>query len=329
MNTAFLGLDVGNSRLSAAIIARDGRPLALSRSDTPPRAEAAVEALLALAERVIGQRGASPEAVGIGFGGPVDLSSGRVRESFLRSGWEGLALGQMVADRLRLPAFLANDADAGGLAEARFGAGRGAASVLYVNVGTGIGGAVILGGRLHTGATGSAGEIGHFVVVPGGRRCECGKRGCAQALSSGTAIARLARAALTEGGEWSELREVETELTGRAVGEAAQRGDALATRVVGAAARWLGIAVANAVHLIDPERVIIGGGVAELGDVFLAPLRASYRAHMFGPAVDTPIVAAELGYNAGVIGAAAVAMTQQGARAEPTRAAREAGGLER
>ncbi len=267
-----------------------------------------------------------PAAAGVGFGGPVDLGGGRVRASFLSSGWSGLPLAQVVADRLALTAFLANDADAGGLAEAIFGAGRGAASLLYVNVGTGIGGAVIFAGRVHTGATSSAGEIGHFVVLPDGPRCECGKHGCAQALSSGTAIARRAREVLAESDAPSELRGVE--ITGRAVGEAARRGDAPARRVVDEAARRLGIAVANAVHLIDPERVVIGGGVAELGEVFLAPLRESYRAHIFGPAVATPVVPAELGYDAGVIGAAAVAMTEQGARAEPGGAAHETGGRE-
>lgn len=313
----YLGLDVGNTRLSAGLIARDGRVLALVRANTPGQAHTAIEQLIASAREALGRTDATPRAVGIGFGGPVDLAHGRVRRSFLSSGWDDLPLAQIVADRLSLPAWLTNDADAGGLAEAVFGAGRGAESMLYVNVGTGIGGAVLIGERLHTGATSSAGEIGHFVVLPGGPECECGKRGCVQALASGTAIARRARE-LVAAGERTSLRA--PAVTGRAVGEAAAAGDTLARRVIEEAAGWLGLAIANAAHLLDPERIVVGGGVTELGETFLGPLRAAYRGNIFGPACDTPIVAAELGYDAGVIGAAAAAMTEQGARALPGRA---------
>lgn len=314
---SYLGLDVGNSRLSAGLVARDGRLLALSRAETPPRAEDTVGCLSALARPMLGRATEPPRAVGVGFGGPVDLARGRVRGSFLSSGWEGLPLAHMLAEELGLPVWLANDADAAGLAEAIFGAGRGATSMLYVNVGTGIGGAVVLGGRLHTGATGSAGEIGHFVVLPGGPECECGKRGCAQALASGTALARRARELLSASDEATILRELPVAPSGRDVGAAARRGDALARRVIDEAAGRLGIAIANAAHLLDPARIVMGGGVAEMGELFLAPLRESYRAHIFGPPRETPIVPAALGYDAGVIGAAVVAMTGQGARAEP------------
>ena len=257
-------------------------------------------------------------AAGIGFGGPVDTRTGRVRVSFLRSGWEGRPLGRLMAERLGVTTWLANDADAGGLGEARFGAGREATSLLYVNVGTGVGGAVILDGRLHVGATSSAGEIGHMVVMPGGPRCECGKRGCVQALSSGTAIARHAREMLAGGEVESALSaRAPEEITGTQVGEAAVAGDETALAAVGTAAEWLGLALANAAQLFDPERIVVGGGVADLGETFLEPVRASCRAQMFGPARETKIVRAQLGYDAGVIGAAAVAMVGAGARSEP------------
>jgi len=303
--TAFLGLDVGNTRLSAALVSRDGRVLALRRGEAPPTADEAVEALVRLTQELMGQADTALEAAGIGFGGPVDTRSGEVRGSFLSSGWEGLPLGRLMAERLGMATWLANDADAGGLGEARFGAGRGASSLLYVNVGTGIGGAVLLDGRLHVGATSSAGEIGHMVLSPDGPVCECGKRGCLQVLASGTAIARRARERLHR------------EMTGREVGEAALAGDPQALEVIDEAAWWLGLALANAAQLLDPERIVIGGGVAELGEVFLAPVRASHCTHTLGPAAQTPIVPAELGYDAGVIGAAAVAMEGAGARSDP------------
>ena len=271
-----------------------------------------------LAGETAAEAGETPEAVGIGFGGPVDTRNGRVRVSFLSSGWEGLALGQLMAERLGLTAWLANDADAGGLGEAVFGAGRGAGSMLYVNVGTGIGGAVMIDGSLHVGATSSAGEIGHMIVKPGGPRCECGKCGCLQAMSSGTAIARKAGELLADADAASTLAKLAPEeITGAGVGEAAMAGDRLAVAAVGEAAAWLGLALANAGHLIDPERIVVGGGVTDLGEVFLGPTREAYRANLFGPATETRIVRAELGYDAGVIGAAAVAMAGAGARSEP------------
>ncbi len=316
--TAFLGLDVGNTRLSAALVAPEGDIVSLRRCDAPPSADATIDVLVALAGEMQADAEGTPRAVGIGFGGPVDTRTGEVRASFLSSGWEGLPLGRLMAERLGIVTWLANDADAAGLGEATFGAGRGASSLLYVNVGTGVGGAVILDGRLHLGANSSAGEIGHMVVCPDGPLCECGRRGCVQALSSGTAVARHARALLAVEGAMSALAELpREEITGAHVGEAAREGDALAEDAVGEAARWLGLALANAADLLDPERIVIGGGVVDRGEVFLAQTRASFRSHAFGPAAATEIVQAELGYDAGVIGAATVAMKGVGARCEP------------
>ena len=157
-----------------------------------------------------------------------------------------------------------------------------------------------------------------MVVSPDGPPCQCGKRGCLQALSSGTALTRRARQRVRGGNAESVLSKVPTDaLTGRMVGEAALAGDPVAGELVEEAAWWIGLALANAGHLIDPERIIIGGGVADLGELLLEPIRASWREHIFGPATGTPIVRAELGYDAGVIGAAAVVMDGAGARAEP------------
>lgn len=266
-----------------------------------------------MAEELIRAAGEKPTVAGIGFGGPVDLAQGRIRTSYLSAGWSGMALGDLIAEELGIATWLANDADAGGLGEALFGAGAGAASVLYVNVGTGIGGAVILGGRIHAGATSSAGEIGHVLVAPDGPECACGHRGCLQAMSAGPALAREARARLA-----SEQVSVLAgdELTGRRVGEAAVAGDELAVAVVEEAARYLGTAIANAVNLIDPAVVVVGGGVAELGEVLMSPLREQYRAHALAPERQAKIAPAALGYDAGVIGAVAVAFTEQGARSE-------------
>ncbi len=321
MHTPFLGLDVGNTRLTAAVVSRDGGIVAQESVPAPGNACEAIEALVVMARDLISAHEVA--GVGIGFGGPVDVQHGRIRTSFLSGGWDDVALGEHLARRLGRPAFLLNDADAGGLAEALFGAGAGLESVLYVNVGTGIGGAVVLDGRVRTGATGCAGEIGHFTVVPDGPACECGKRGCAQALSSGTAIARRARELTAERRADGRLPDTaladmpEARITGRLVGHAAKEGDALARAVIEEAGEMLGIAVANAALLLDPAIIVVGGGVAELGDLFLLPLRSRYQRAVLPPLRQTPIRPAQLGYQAGVIGAAAAAMTEQGAKSEP------------
>jgi len=317
--TYALGVDVGNTRVSVGMVSDAGNMLAVERAPTPGGVESAITMMAEMAAGVAQAAGTQVSVVGVGFGGPVDVASGRIRRSHQTSGWEDIALGKTLAERLGLVTYLANDANAGGLAEARFGAGKNARSLLYVNVGTGIGGAIVLGGRIHVGATSTAGEIGHCVVLPEGPECTCGKRGCLEALSSGSALARRAKELLAQDdARASALRELPAEeFTGRAVGRAAVEGDTLALQVVEEAARFLGVGIANAVNLLDPEVVVLGGGVPEMGEVFFRPMRRSFEAEVMPSAARTPVVPAELGYDAGVIGAAAVALTEQGARSEP------------
>lgn len=312
--TSALGLDVGNSRLSAALVSEQGAPLAVCRRDTPPHAAEAVDALVEMAREATA--GFAATMAGIGFGGPVDLATGRIRHSFLSSGWDGMALGEELAQRLGMVTWLANDADAAGLGEALFGAGRGAASVLYVNVGTGIGGAIILDGSIHAGASSTAGEIGHVLALADGPQCACGHRGCLQEVASGRGLAWLARRLLEQGnGAGGTLAAMPLEeITGHDVGAAAAAGDGPALAAVDEAARYLGTALANAVNLLDPALVVVGGGVAELGETLMGPLRAHYADHVLAPDRQAPVVAARLGYDAGVVGAAALALTEQGSR---------------
>ena len=253
-----------------------------------------------------------PAGIGIGFGGPVDHRAGVIRRSHHVEGWDGVALGQLLAAAAGLPTFLENDANAGGLGEAWFGAGRGAHSLLYVNIGTGIGGAIILDGRIHRGAHGNAGEIGHVVIAPGqGPVCTCDKRGCLEALAAGNALGEAARRRLQEqSGADSVLVALPlAQISGGQVGAAAQEGDPLALDIVREAAEYLGLALAGAANLVDPELIVIGGGVAELGEVLLTPTREAFGRYATPPVADsTTIVQAQLGYDAGVIGAAAVAL---------------------
>ncbi len=312
-----IGFDLGNTNLSAAVVTATGKVVSRWREDNP-RSEGA-QASLRVVEQMLRRTAEEfPQvaAVGLGFGGPVDVATGEIRRSHHTEGWEGLRLGEWVGERLGLPAYVDNDANAGGLGEACFGAGRGAPSLLYVNVGTGIGGAVIIGGRIHHGAHSNAGEIGHVVLTPEhGPVCTCGKRGCVEAWASGDALGTAAWEALAaDPKRESALRELSAgQVTGRAVSETAAKGDVLALEVLDQTGWYLGVAIAAACNVLDPELVVIGGGVSEDNPAYLQAVDRALRTYGTPPvAENTRLAAAELGYEAGVVGAAAVALQALG-----------------
>lgn len=308
-----LGLDIGNTRLTAGVVEACGHLHQCWREDNP-RAEGATATLSLLGEMIACAQQVYPglAALGVGFGGPVDLATGTVRRSHHTTGWEGLKLAEILGQVSGLPVFLDNDANVGGLGEAWFGAGRGVHSLLYVNVGTGIGGAVILEGRVHHGAHSNAGEIGHVVIAPESEViCTCGQRGCLECLASGDALAAAARRRLQrDTSRESLLRNYPlSQITGREVSSAAQQGDAIAGEIMRQAGRYLGFAAAAACNVIDPELVVIGGGVSEDNPEYLAAAQQALSEYGTPPVVaHTRLVAAKLGYDAGVIGAATVAL---------------------
>ena len=293
MRTA-IGVDIGGTNLSVGLVSDTGEVLELVRERTPVDGSAAADLLIEMTRRLLAAV-ETPVGIGLGFGGPVNFTDQSIVRSHHVDGWApGLKLGDRFAQEFGLPTLMDNDANCGGLGETVFGAARGCGSVVYVNVGTGIGGAVLLGGRLHHGAHSTAGEIGHTVVVPGGPLCTCDKHGCLEALSSGSALGREGRAA--------GLGDV----TGKAVGERALAGDPVALQVVAQAGHWLGVSTGNLASLLDPEVFVIGGGVSDLGDIFLGPAREAFAATAMPAAAATPLVKAQFGYDAGVIGAAAL-----------------------
>ena len=295
---AFIGLDIGNTRLTVGAALSDGQLLFAEERPAPGDADSAIPVLLEMAEMAVKSVRAAdrrPAGLGLGFGGPVDYVRQVTRQSFHSPGWSDIPLAEVFASRLDIPALLDNDANAGSLAEALFGAGRDRRTVLYVNVGTGIGGAIVIDGSVHHGATTSAGEIGHVIVDPDGPPCNCGKRGCLEALASGSALERMAR-------------EAGLALSGREVTAAAESGDATCLSLIARAARALGLAIANAVSLLDPDIVVLGGGVPEAGEFWWRPLRESFGTYVVPQAQGTPLARAELGYRAGVLGAAALGM---------------------
>ena len=307
-----LALDFGGTKLAAAAVEPGARAFrARASMPSPPNksAEADREIILALAKEVLG--GKRPAAVGVSFGGPV--REGVVLLSHHVPDWEDFPLAEWLREHFGVPAAVENDANAAALGEWRYGAGRGTRYFLYVTVSTGIGGGIVIGGRLYRGADSLAGEIGHMVVDPGGPRCTCGRRGCLEAFSAGPAIARRARELLAShhrSGEGRIILELvggdPSRITAREVAMAAARGDPLAAEILREAGEALGFGLAQAIALLNPERVALGGGVVKAGEPFLAHVRKAANAWAF-PGARVEIALAELGDDAPLWGAAALA----------------------
>lgn len=311
----YIGIDVGGTRMTGVLADGAGRKLHTERRSTDraggARAgiamiEEIARALMEAARASGGEDAAKIERIGIGFGGPVDSRAGIVRMSHHVAGWENFPLRAMLEEKLGIGVNLDNDCNAGALGEWRFGAGRGATDILYINIGTGIGGGVISGGRLVSGATNAAGEIGHMLIDAAGPECTCGRRGCLEALCSGSYIGRRARERVAAG---AGLTRLTLDATSKEVFTEAAAGDALALEIVNETADYLAHAIGNAATLVNPEVVILGGGVAEVGEILLGPIRERVRRYALPFHTEKlRIINAELGYDAGVMGAVALAM---------------------
>jgi glucokinase len=304
-----LGIDVGGTKVGALLISENGEVLAEERADTPrDDVDATLEVVYRLAE-ALGKRG-DAVAVGVGAAGMVDAEAGMLRFA-PNLDWMEVPVRDLVAKRTGLPCVLDNDANAAAWGEYRLGAGRGHEDLLVVTVGTGIGGGIISGGRLVRGAHGFAAEIGHFIVEPGGPWCGCGNRGCWEQVASGQALDRAAREAAQSRPDSMIADLAGTHApVGRHVWEAARQRDRMATSILDEVGGRLGEGIAGLVNVLDPEAVVIGGGVVDIGDLLLAPARRAFVAAVEAPdhRPEVPLVPAQLGNRAGAIGAAALAL---------------------
>jgi glucokinase len=320
----FLGIEIGGTKLQMGLGQGDGTIAALERRTVDPARGAhgilaqiseAVQALLQRSGGVQGRIG----AVGIGFGGPVDTARGVVTKSHQIAGWEGFPLATWVRDHLGIPRVaLHNDADTAGLGEARFGAGVGVSPILYVTIGSGIGGGLIIDGQIYRGGGAGALEIGHLWVVD--RICCDQDVLTLEDIASGWAIARSARefaarsphAAATGTAPWLVLQLVENDaarITPAVVAEAARLGDQEASFILGKAVSAMASALNQAITLLAPRRIILGGGVSLLGEEqWFQPIRDQLALHVFPPFRGTfDVVAAALGEAVVVHGALALA----------------------
>jgi glucokinase len=311
-----LALDIGGTKLAAAVIAPDGTLIARARTNTPSTAEpdALFAALEHLYRTVMQQAGAPAAAIGVGCGGPMRYPEGIVSPLNIPA-WRDFPLGQRLSEAFGLPWVVDNDAKAFVLGERWQGAGRGSNNVLGMVVSTGVGGGIVLDGRLLHGQQGNAGHIGHVIVWPGGPPCECGAHGCLEAVASGTGLARRLATALADG----QPSSLSPGAGAAEIASAARVGDPLATELFRTAGEALGRGIASAAALVDLERVILGGSIALLAWDLLGPpleheLRASARLAFTR---DVPVSLAELGEAAGLYGAAALAFSAPRSEARP------------
>jgi glucokinase len=252
-------------------------------------------------------------SIGIGVPGPLDPFEGVVLEAPNLPGWKDVPLQAKLQSHFDCPVRLGNDANVAALGEWRHGAGERTDPMLYVNIGTGIGGGVIVGGEILLGIHGLAAEVGHVTVDPDGPVCGCGQRGHLEAIAAGPAIARRANERLDDGAESSlaSIRESGREVTGVDVGRAANEADPLALEIIQSAGETIGLALASLLHTFNPQRVVLGGGVSLIGAPLLDPLDASLREHVMHPGYlqDFSLVQAALGDDAGLVGAMVLALS--------------------
>lgn len=303
-----IGIDIGGTQMRVGVVDPDGAVHDVARRPTPtPRTGggdgSALVAAIADCARDLGPG----LPVGIGIAALVD-TEGRILHApnlTVPRFW----LGEALEAALGVPVRVGNDATLAGLAEHRHGAGRGADDMAMLTVGTGVGGALVVGGRLVLGASGLAAELGHLVINADGPTCACGQSGCLEAYASGSAIERAATEGLTLPGTTSSLQSLQA-ITGRDVAAAAAQGDAYASSVLLAAGSWLGIGMAVISNMLDPARIVVGGGAGVSWASWLLPAaRASLAARLMGAPVRQPpdVVLAELGDDAGMIGAGILA----------------------
>ncbi len=313
--TNVIGVDIGGTRFRVGLFGQEGHRLSVLEGDTD-RSGGRDWMLVQVRERaraLVAETDAPVRACGVSFGGPVDYEHQRVT-SIHSPGWDSFEIVKWVRETLGLPCRVDNDANAGALGEYRFGAGRACPSMVYITLSTGVGSGLIFGGQLIRGRDNLAGELGHITVSDSGAICSCGGHGCLETFCSGSAIAARGR-------EWAIRRPERVErvlelsggkpelISAKAILQAAAEGDQAAAQILQEVARWLARALIIVIRLINPDRIILGGGVAQAGDVFLDPVRESLQA-LASPTVGytTEVVLAELGQYSPLYGAAALAM---------------------
>jgi len=312
-----IGIDIGGTKIAGALVTEDGEIIAEDRQPTPAGDPTAiVDIVVAMIKRL--STGHEVIAAGVAAAGFIDADQSTVYYA-PNINWRNEPFRQRISERISLDITIDNDANAAGWAEFRFGAGRGSTDMTMLTVGTGVGGAIVTGGRLFRGGFGAGAELGHLRVVPDGLPCGCGSRGCIEQYGSGRALLRMANDIADVGGIGLPLAHARREndgLTGAIVGEYIAAGDAGALHALQELGRWLGQACASLGAVLDPQRFVIGGGVAAAGYLLIDPIREAYLQHLpaRGYHPEPEFLIAELVNDAGVVGAADLARIHAASR---------------
>jgi glucokinase len=311
----FLGIDLGGTNIKSGVVDHDGR--AVSSVSLATQAEegpkVGLDNIVAAGNRAVQESGLGWErivAVGLGSPGTMDIDAGMLLDPPNLPGWNDLPIRELLSDRLKKPVVLQNDGNAAAYGEYWAGAGKNTRSLVMFTLGTGIGGGIVVDGRILQGRHSHGGECGHIIIeADHGRRCSCGASGHLEAYASATALVKRALEALETASAPSRLRAIEPDdLDSRVISDAAQAGDELARRLMRETAHYLAVGAVSLMHTIDPDIVLFGGGMIAAGTAFLADIRADIRAMAFPvPAERTRIEYAHLGGDAGFIGAAGCA----------------------
>lgn len=313
-----IGIDIGGTKIAGALVDETGAIVRETRVPTPVEDPSAlVDAVVAVVNDL--KSGQDVLGVGVAMAGFIDAAQSSVIYG-TNFGWKNYPLKSEIEAKLDIPVIIENDANAAAWAEYRFGAGQGHKHMVMLTLGTGVGGAVIVDGRMLRGGFGVAGELGHMRVVPNGVECGCGQFGCIESYASGTALVRTARELVASGdpagARLAELAASAGDLTGVQVYEAIVEGDPGARKLLADVGSWTGQAIASLSAILDPEIVVIGGGVSAAGELLLGSIREAYRKHMpaagFRP--ELKIVTAEFVNDAGVVGAADLARVSLASR---------------
>jgi glucokinase len=315
MADSYIAVDLGGTQIRAARGTPDGKIQA--RHQMLTLAHEGAPAVLARIKEAIAAVWPPAGAGGIGVvaPGPLDPWQGLVISAPNLPGWDNVPLRDILAQHFGTVTSLGNDANLAGLAEWRFGAGRGYNDLIYMTISTGIGGGVIIGGQMLLGARGLAAELGHISVQPDGPRCNCGNYGCLEKLAAGPAIAAQAVAQIIQGRESLIPALVNGHLqsvNAATVGQAAADGDPLAQEVIAHAGYLIGVGIVNLLHAFNPSIVILGGGVTQIGALLFDPIQRVVKERVMRPEYLVPIVPAALGGDVGLLGALALALETAG-----------------
>jgi glucokinase len=316
-----LGVDLGGTKILTAVTNSQGKMLSRDHSITPALKgdEAVIQSILESAHRTLKQADFAIEeitAIGVGAPGLSNPETGILFTSPNLPGWRDVPLRDIIQKRLGKQTFVINDANAAALGEFYFGAARGVRNFIYITLSTGIGGGIVIDGKIYSGTIGAAGEVGHMTIDDKGPICKCGNRGCWETLASGTALAREARHRIEEGVQTSILEYAEGDMenvTAQVVHSAAEQGDSLAKELIAQTGYYVGVGLANLLNIFNPDLIVIGGGLSNIGDMLLKPAFKTAGERAYKEAFQAVrFASAELGRNSGVLGAAAFALQGMG-----------------